>query len=132
MPSVRPIDADGPRFHPYGAADLVAQAANGAQHAEFATPIGDRNGERVDDAEYRNQHGDHYLDIGEAEPLVHDLGDVSSDFTVEHHEQVTLPADAFDNAAAHFFLRSAGLVDKRERRLSCRPGNSGCRGCVRG
>src|SRR5262245_37857239 len=102
-------DPDGRCLHPYGAADLVAQSTHGAQHAQFAPAVGNGDCERIDDAENGDQHGDDHLYVGEAEPLVHDLADVCADLTVEHHEQMPLPAHAFDNPAAHFFLGSAGL-----------------------
>src|SRR5215471_6621405 len=89
--------ADGGGLHPHGAANLVAQAADGPQDAELPPAVGDRHGERVDDSENGDQHGDDHLKISEAEPLVHDLADVLADFAVGEHEQVALFADAIDD-----------------------------------
>ena len=69
--------ADAERLDPDRPPDLAAQSADRPQDAELAPPIGDRHGQRVDDAENRDEHGDRDLHRRQAEPLIGHLQDVA-------------------------------------------------------
>ena len=80
-------DADSDGFQPDRRPDLVAEAADRAQDAELAAAIGDRHGQRVDDAQHGDQNRHHDLDPRHAEPLIRQIEDVAADLRVEQDEQ---------------------------------------------
>jgi hypothetical protein len=57
------------------------------QDAQFAPPVGDRNGQRVDDAEHRYENGNTDLHVTEREPLIGDAHDEVAEFAVGEDEQ---------------------------------------------
>src|SRR5262249_60963359 len=82
---------------PPGGATLRVQPADRLQHAQLATAIGDRHGQRVDDAEDRDEHRHGNLDRGEAEPLIGDPDDVAFQLRVREYEQLTVAREPLEN-----------------------------------
>jgi hypothetical protein len=80
---------------------LAGQAADGAQHAELAPAVGNRHGQRVDDAENRDQHGDRDLHRGQREPLIGHADDVSAELAVGENEHLPLVFVALENPPLH-------------------------------
>ena len=97
------------RLHPDGAADLAAQAADGLQHAELAPPVGDRHGQRVDDAEDRDQHGDGICMEVRPNHWSVMLQDVGAHARGWQHEHAALAAEALEDPLPHVAGCDAGL-----------------------
>ena len=98
--------ADAERLDPDRPPDLAAQSADRLQHAELAPPIGDRHGQRVHDAEDRDEHGDGDLHRRQAEPLVGDLQNVALELRVRQHEHLR----AARHSARESRCRTSGTV----------------------
>ena len=56
-PRIEPDRRNAERLDPHGPANLAVETADRPQHAELPPPIGNRDGERVHDAQNRDQHG---------------------------------------------------------------------------
>ncbi len=95
-------ESDGGRLHPYGVADLLAQSADGLQHAELAPAVGDRNRKGVHDAQHRDQYGHGDLHVGESEPLIGQACNVIAHVFIGEHEQPLLFSEGVEDALADF------------------------------
>ena len=105
-PKRQPDDADRHGLHPDSLPDLPAESADCAQHPQLALSIDDRDGQRVDDAEDRDEHGDEHLAVRELQPLIGQLQDPAPDLGVRQDEQSA--ADRRRHAARIRCLTSIG------------------------
>ena len=75
-PSTPPMSAVMTASQRIDALDLLARRADGAQHAQLARALADREHERVHDAEERDDDRQRQQRVDEAEQLVDLAGDV--------------------------------------------------------
>ena len=91
------------RLHPDGVADLLAQSADGAQDAELAAAVGDRDGQGIDDPQDGDGDGHQQSAGTSSEPLVHHIVDELLHFRVQDDEHVALFPDVLDDVMPQRF-----------------------------
>jgi len=94
---------DAERLDPDGSADLTVQPAHRLKHAELAPTIGDRNRERIHDAENGHQHRHGNLHRRQREPLIGDSENVVFELAVGEHEH--LPHSRISAEDLSFYFR---------------------------
>src|SRR5262249_30873670 len=96
-------------------ADLVSYSAHRLQHAQLAPAGRDRNSQRVDDAQYGDQHRYGDLYIRQTEPLIRDPDCVVAKIAVCEYKEPQVAAQRVLNPFAHGrVVRSRGKIHAEE------------------